>query len=51
MAGRLLSNMGAKLMVSSGEEAIQWLDKFKADVILMDLQMPDMDGFEALTDP
>jgi two-component system cell cycle response regulator len=31
---------------SRGEEAINSLDKFDLDVILLDVMMPDMDGFE-----
>jgi signal transduction histidine kinase/CheY-like chemotaxis protein len=31
---------------SSGKEALQKIDEITIDIILMDLQMPDMDGFE-----
>jgi NarL family two-component system response regulator LiaR len=33
---------------SSGPEAIRCVDAVKADVILLDLEMPDMDGVETL---
>lgn len=31
---------------TSGQEALLWLDDFKPQVIIADLQMPEMDGFE-----
>ncbi|MEN8241481.1 MAG: PAS domain S-box protein [Chloroflexota bacterium] len=33
--------------VNNGEEAIQILDTWKADLIFMDIQMPVLDGYEA----
>ncbi|NPT36983.1 response regulator [Paraburkholderia xenovorans] len=32
---------------ASGPEALQWLGTASADLIVMDVSMPDMDGFEA----
>ncbi len=34
--------------VSSGREALDWLDKNECDLVLLDLRMPEMDGFEVL---
>jgi len=33
--------------VTNGQEALDWLSEEKCDLILMDIQMPVMDGFEA----
>ncbi len=48
LALRLLSQMGYRADVASnGLEAIQAVDRQPYDVILMDVQMPEMDGLEA----
>ena len=48
LAARLLERRGHRVdLASSGREAIDWLEKERFDLILMDLQMPDMDGLEA----
>jgi signal transduction histidine kinase/DNA-binding response OmpR family regulator len=48
LALRLLSQMGYRADVAAnGLEAIQALERQPYDVILMDVQMPEMDGLEA----
>ncbi len=34
-------------IVDNGKQAVDWLDTHKADIVLMDCQMPVMDGFQA----
>jgi PAS domain S-box-containing protein len=47
---RLLEKRGHRVAVAAnGLEALQALEKESFDLVLMDLQMPDMDGFEATT--
>ncbi len=48
VALRVLSNQGALVDIAkNGREAIDLLKKKHYDIILMDLQMPEMDGYEA----
>ena len=48
LAMRLLERRGHHVdLASSGREAIEWTERKFFDLILMDLQMPDMDGLEA----
>jgi CheY-like chemotaxis protein len=48
LAVRLLEKRGHRVAVAAnGLEALQALEKESFDLVLMDLQMPDMDGFEA----
>jgi CheY-like chemotaxis protein len=48
LAARLIEKRGHMAsVVSSGREALAALEKARFDVILMDVQMPEMDGFEA----
>jgi PAS domain S-box-containing protein len=48
VATRILSQMGYRPdVVHNGVEVLEALERQKYDVILMDLQMPDMDGLEA----
>jgi len=48
LALRLLAQMGYKAdLAGNGLEAIQAVERQKYDVVLMDVQMPEMDGLEA----
>ena len=37
-------------MVTSGKNALQFLEKKTPDLVLLDIKMPEMDGFETLTE-
>ena len=48
LAVRLLEKRGHLVTVTSnGREALEAIDKGRFDLVLMDIQMPEMDGFEA----
>ena len=48
LAVRILENRGHKVTVAgNGREALEALAKGRFDVVLMDVQMPEMDGFQA----
>jgi PAS domain S-box-containing protein len=45
----LLNKRGHHVTVANnGREALEWLDRETFDIALMDVQMPEMDGFEAV---
>jgi two-component system, LytTR family, response regulator len=48
---RMLENIGSVEIVgecSNGREAVQQIPEIQPDVLLLDIQMPEMDGFEVL---
>jgi len=48
LAVRILENRGHKVTVAgTGKEALETLDRGQFDLVLMDIQMPEMDGFQA----
>lgn len=47
VASTILENYGATIIeAANGEEALSALDKNKADLVLMDIQMPVLNGFD-----
>jgi len=48
LAKELLTRAGLQVTIAdNGKQAVELVEKMTFDVILMDLQMPEMDGFEA----
>lgn len=48
VAVKLLEKLGCRVDVAcDGKEAIQMLEKLRYDVVFMDCQMPEMDGYQA----
>ena len=51
MAKRILENQGWQVTVANnGKEAVEWIEKDGFDLVLMDIQMPEMDGLQATTE-
>ncbi len=51
LAVRVLEKRGHRItVVVNGREALEELDRHPFDIVLMDVQMPEMDGFEAATE-
>lgn len=48
MAERLLADEYNIVSVASGEQALKFLSKRRPDLILLDINMPEMDGFEVM---
>src|SRR5205807_340050 len=48
LAVRLLQSHGHEVVVAhNGQEALDCLEQFSFDVVLMDVQMPEIDGYRA----
>lgn len=51
VALRLLLNLSKSIEIicesSNGQEAVDYVRRLKPDVLVMDIQMPELDGFEA----
>jgi signal transduction histidine kinase/CheY-like chemotaxis protein len=48
MAMRMLEKLGCRVdVVANGLEAVEMVERLKYDLVFMDCQMPEMDGYEA----
>ncbi|MGN0290696.1 MAG: SpoIIE family protein phosphatase [Lachnospiraceae bacterium] len=48
-AAALLKDHYKVSMVKSGKQALEFLEKFTPNLILLDIEMPEMDGFETIS--
>lgn len=48
LAAEVLQEKYKLSMAKSGQQAIQFLEKVKPDLILLDIRMPEMDGYQTL---
>ena len=48
LAAEVLQEHYKLSMAKSGQQAIQFLEKAKPDLILLDIRMPEMDGYQTL---
>ena len=49
LVAQILTECGAEVVTaSSGQDALQWLAQARADVLVSDIAMPGMDGYELL---
>ncbi len=50
MAGHILSNSNMRVTaIKSGQSLLDYLKENRPDLVLLDIKMPEMDGFETLT--
>ena len=48
LAQQILKRLGCELTIAhNGREALAWIENHEFDAVLMDCQMPEMDGFQA----